>query len=367
MRHLYGHLCFPERFSSEALDFCSGLRLHFHARKIFYGKHNVDLFAPSPSRRSSHYIETQGWWQVLEGSCLLCILTTAVFPYQSGYSSIHHPRQEFFDSGRRQSLWNSNLSRFSGLTCAVTGASFSGNSHVLIVKSWILVHLSSPLRGHVEQDDMFELLEDSCYDMDLRIFGQSRSGETNWSCWGSLLFPYNFNTGLVGCVEGKHRARSETSKRLNDAGKLQSLGGSCHLCRVWRIVPIPCKVANAWIFIKLVSCHFWGISANGSGENGKNHWAPRGPGQWSRLVLGPFDGCPSIGSCARIRGDWWGLCEVFLAISESVPFPFVSSRLLIVRHTWFGGHEKGVLPGSTCQALESTLPSKNKLIRELDS
>lgn len=61
--------------------------------------------------------------------------------------------------------------------------------------------IPSRLRGHIQQYNLFELLRDRSYDRNLGFLAHSRSEQGIWSRCESLWYLYDFNAGLVSCVE----------------------------------------------------------------------------------------------------------------------------------------------------------------------
>lgn len=59
---------------------------------------------------------------------------------------------------------------FLGLACTGTSGSVSDNSREMSVKKGMLEWLPSRVLGHIEQYNMFELLHDTSFDMNLLAF-----------------------------------------------------------------------------------------------------------------------------------------------------------------------------------------------------
>lgn len=70
---------------------------------------------------------------------------------------------------------------FLGLASAGPIASVSADSRILSVKKAIMMFLRLRLGAHFEQDNMFELLSNSRYDMSPGLLTYSRSQEVDWS------------------------------------------------------------------------------------------------------------------------------------------------------------------------------------------
>lgn len=63
------------------------------------------------------------------------------------------------------------------VACDGHSVSVFGDSRVLSVKKGILVSLPSCLRSHIEQFNVFELLQNTGYDVILSFLGHSRARE----------------------------------------------------------------------------------------------------------------------------------------------------------------------------------------------
>lgn len=128
-------------------------------------------------------------------SRLLCVLTPFVFAYYYAYVLKHHPSYDL--------LWRIAMLEFMvctstsllGLACTGNSASVFGDSHVLTIKKGILVSFPLRLCGYFQQNNVFKLLPDSDYGMNLvfliiavsgRLIGvePSRHGILTTSIWG---------------------------------------------------------------------------------------------------------------------------------------------------------------------------------------
>lgn len=68
LRCPFSHLYLAERFNYWACDCNLERYLRHHARGVFAGGPNFELFALIPLHRPSHNIQTPGWWQELKPS-----------------------------------------------------------------------------------------------------------------------------------------------------------------------------------------------------------------------------------------------------------------------------------------------------------
>lgn len=151
--------------------------MRLHARGIFAGLQNFELFAIPPSHRQGHYTESWGWWRDFEWSRLLCVPTAPVFDNYSRYILKHHPLHYLVWRSATSELMVYTFISLVRMGCTGTRASNSGHSRVLSVKKGKLVSLPSLLRGHNEQYCVLELQCDSCFDMNLGFIAYSRSRE----------------------------------------------------------------------------------------------------------------------------------------------------------------------------------------------
>lgn len=72
------------------LELCS----RCHAKNKFAGSHMVKLFTVPPLHRPVRYMGTLSWWCWIGEYSLLCVLTSMILAYYSGWSFSHYPSQE---------------------------------------------------------------------------------------------------------------------------------------------------------------------------------------------------------------------------------------------------------------------------------
>lgn len=81
---LLTHLYVAEPLNNWACHCIFDLRLRVHAREIFAGEPRVKMFTIPSLHLSSLYVNTPGWWEYLEESWLLFVLTLPIFAYFQG-------------------------------------------------------------------------------------------------------------------------------------------------------------------------------------------------------------------------------------------------------------------------------------------
>lgn len=124
----------------------------------------------SPSRRCISRVSTsrlviggENW----TGFVYFCVPTLLPFAYYYGYVLKHHLRQDVSWRIATSEFMVCEFISFLGLTFAGTSSSVCGDSRILNFNKVKLVSLSCCLHGHAGQYNVFEVLRDSSYDMNL--------------------------------------------------------------------------------------------------------------------------------------------------------------------------------------------------------
>lgn len=76
-----------------------------------------------------------------------------------------------------------------------------------------MILLPSSVCSNLGQCNVFELLQEIGYDMNLTVLAYSCSQDVDWSRLGSSLHPYDFDARSVSCLE---TSVERGPKRLND-------------------------------------------------------------------------------------------------------------------------------------------------------
>lgn len=159
-------------YFEKCLKFWAGDRdfeflLRCHGRRMFPGWHNVKWYAILPFHRPSHLFETPNRWRKLgevsfnlhSDASSLCILLRLTFITSClSVCGLEHCNVK---------VRGKHTFTFLGWACAGTIACVSSDNRVLSIRDGILVRHASFLRGHVDEYNVFGMLHDSSYDLNL--------------------------------------------------------------------------------------------------------------------------------------------------------------------------------------------------------